>query len=125
MDLAFSPDGALLAAISGQKASVNLVDAHSGKLRTVLSGPVQAMFGLAYSPDGRTLATGLNTKGVILWNPDTSQQIMNLSCDGGFESLCFSPDARTLAVGLVKGKKREIRLYHAPSLSEIESRERN
>jgi len=100
------------------------VDAHSGKLRTTLSGPVQPMFSVAFTPDGRTLATGLHTKGVILWNLDSYQQIMNLPCDGGFESLCFSPDSRTLAVGYFRGKKREIRLYRAPSLSEIESREK-
>jgi tricorn protease-like protein len=124
-DLAFAPDGALIAAVALQSASVNLLDVRSGKVLDVLSGPVQAIVSMAFSSDGRTLAAGIDTRGVILWNLDTRQQLMHLPFDGLFDSLCFSADGRTLAVGSAKGAQRQIRLFYAPTLSEIESRKAN
>lgn len=121
VDAAFSPDGALLASSALQASAIDLRDMPSGNLRAVLRGAVQVPLRVAFSPDGRTLAAGLDTKGVTLWHLATGQELLHLPCDGFFETLCYSPDGRILAVGSYKGTQREIRLHHAPPLSEMDS----
>jgi WD40 repeat protein len=122
-NLALSPNGTLLAAEAEESTSVNLLDFPSGKVRAVLSGPVQLVVAMDFSADGRTLATGIDTRDVILWNLNTAQPMLRLPCEDAFDSLCFSPDGRSLAVGSShKYTDREIRLYFAPAMSEIESR---
>ncbi len=59
---------------------------------------------MAWSPDGRTLASGADDRTIRLWNADTGErQSAVRGQDGPVYSLAWSPDGRTLASGSVHG----------------------
>lgn len=103
--LAWSPDSGTLATVGGQTllyrpGEVRLWDPSSGKLRATLAGHETAVWCVAYSPDGKTLATGAYDGQVKLWNAADGQ------AKGSFEphkhwvhAVAFSPDGKLLATG--------------------------
>ena len=63
---------------------------------TVSSG---AVFSVAFSPDGKMLATG-DDHGTVLWDLATGRQIRSFSASfGAVNSVAFSPDGKMLATG--------------------------
>ena len=66
---------------------------HSGQLKAILNGPVRYM---AFSPDGRTLATGGGSE-IRLWDIHSGQ--LRATLEGPVRSIAFSPDGQTLAGG--------------------------
>jgi hypothetical protein len=72
------------------------------KLRTSQPGIVYAV---AFSPDGRLLATGHNKAPVLLWDAATGRLVRQIEAgDGATRCLAFSPDGRWLASGGLDGK---------------------
>ena len=61
--------------------------------------------GVAFSPDGKTLAAGFSTTGdggVVLWDAATRRRLAEdplLVVEGGVSGVAFGPDGRTLAAG--------------------------
>ncbi len=110
--VAFSPDGRTLASASDDSDS-NLTPEHSVRLwdvahrdpdpygqhgpRVTIS-PAQGILSLAFSPDGKTIATGSYDK-VRLWDVKTGRQRAALSdsYQATVDHLAFSPDGKTLA----------------------------
>jgi WD40 repeat protein/tetratricopeptide (TPR) repeat protein len=72
LQMAFSPDGKLLAVSSvdvGSTASVTLWDvARRERLGRPLGLQAGRAFGLAFSPDGKTLVTGTEKRGLSAWD---------------------------------------------------------
>lgn len=71
-ELAFSPDGKRLAAVSGGN-TIRIWDTDSGREQQTLVGPVEAVKCLAFLPDSRRLVSGGQDKVVRLWDVETGK----------------------------------------------------
>ncbi len=98
-NIAFSPDGLLMAA-SPDRYAVEVYRLLDGellqKLHTSFTGAVNA---LVFSPNGTLLATGHYDGEIRLWNPQTGELLHILAADGVVESLAFNQDGTILAAG--------------------------
>jgi WD40 repeat protein len=73
----------------------------------ILTGHTGAVCSVAFSPDGKILATGNSDGTVRLWNMATHRQITTLTGHAGeVLSVAFSPDGKTLATGNSDGTVR-------------------
>ena len=71
----------------------------------------RGVYSVAFSPDGRILASGSRDKTVRLWDMTTRQQLRTLAGHTSVVwSVAFSPDGRTLASG---SADKTIRLWNA------------
>jgi WD40 repeat protein len=97
--VAFSPDGATLAAACSDGV-IRLWDVLSGGMRLTFSGHVGNVRCLAFAPDGRTLASLGDDNSLKLWHPGTGQQLFTLATNAdGLEGLAFARDGRLLVAG--------------------------
>ena len=95
-DVAFSPDGDLLAGIS-RLATLYLWNMPSGSEVFHLQAQTGEASAVAFSPDGTTIATaGLD--GATVWST-SGTKLATMTGGGKAESVAFSPDGRTLATG--------------------------
>jgi len=122
--VALSPDGKMLAAVSfGQSASkeleyfVELWDINTRRLAFTLKGHSGSITSVAFSPDGRTLATGSYDATVKLWDTRTGQEMASLKGDLSIvSSVEFSRDGKMLAVVSFNGA---VRLWRAATTDEV------
>jgi WD40 repeat protein len=72
--LAFSPDGKRLAAVHVHEETVTIWNLDTGKKIGSLDGRKQLALAVAFSPDGKWLATGGNDGTFTLWDTETWQE---------------------------------------------------
>jgi uncharacterized delta-60 repeat protein len=58
-----------------------------------------SVIAVAFSPDGRKLATGSNDKMARMWDVESCKELQRLEHDSWVNALAFSPDGRKLATG--------------------------
>ena len=74
--------------------------AQEPKLRSTLKGHTEVAYAVAFSPDGKTLASGSLDNTIKLWDVTTGRNTATLNGhSGGVTSIAFSPDGNTLASG--------------------------
>ena len=119
--VAFSPDGKTLASGSDDNTirlwnvdtgeTERILTGHAGEFEGVDNGPssVEGVKSVAFSPDGKTLASGGGDNVIHLWDIGTGKSKMTLVGHTHWVfSLAFSPDGKTLASGSVDS---DIRLW--------------
>jgi WD40 repeat protein len=99
--LAFSADGKHLFAAAGEPGlfgEVRQWNVADGKLVRVFEGHKDALYCVALSPDGNTLATGSYDQKIKLWKVETGEEMRTLSGHNGCVfDLSFRPDGKILA----------------------------
>jgi WD40 repeat protein len=139
--LAFSPDGTRVAS-AGNDRTVRVWDAATGRAALTLEGHADniiwpltvraarekemkalpghsdTIWSLAFSPDGRTLASASGDKTVKLWDATTG--LLKLTLRGHTDlvwGVAFSPDGRTLASA---GQDKTVRVWDPVSGQQIQ-----
>jgi WD40 repeat protein/serine/threonine protein kinase len=115
--VAFSPDGKLLAAAS-RLGSGGVWDTGTTRRVAALHGFLQGMSSTAFSPDGTRLAIGGDgNEAIKLWDAESFQELLTLEGEGSiFLSTSFSPDGSLLGS---RNSQGTLHLWRAPSLEEI------
>ncbi len=97
-DMAYSPDGKLLAA--GGTIGIWLYDANTGKELNLFVENMESSGTIAFSPDSQLLASNGSDNAILLWNPFTGEHKATLKGhQDSVNSVVFSPDGKTIASG--------------------------
>lgn len=128
---AFSRDDRVLAAGSWDK-KIWCWDATTGALLRLLEGHDDIVNSVAFSPDGRTVASCIvkvDSRGMILggevrtWDWPSGKLKLSLDCASPAVSVTFAPDGRSIAVGLLTFAGRAAKLPDHHGFGEVELRD--
>jgi WD40 repeat protein len=111
---AFSPDGRFIATSEGfgdTEYAIRVWETTTAKLVGVFAGHKQSIASIAFSPDGKTLASSSDDSTLKFWNISTEQELLNIRRLGGpVRDLNFSPGGEML-IGRNLGT---LCFFHAP-----------
>lgn len=105
LDVAWSPDGLLLAA-ANQNGSIHLWDAETGTIKQTFDNSDKAVLAVDWSPDGRKIVAGGRDNLVTIWDVTKGNKFKQVEGENGGEcsscqavtSLAWSPDGNLIAV---------------------------
>ncbi|MDV6030459.1 MAG: WD40 repeat domain-containing protein [Phycisphaera sp. RhM] len=116
--VAFSPNQKQLAC--GTRNLIHFYDASDGRLVRELVAGEGMIYQLAYSPDGRWLASACSNGNVTLWDAVQYTKIKTVTADRySLFALSFSGDGQQILTG---GRERVIRTWAMPGLQPIDQR---
>lgn len=106
-----SPDASVLATAArgfyrrNRRFPIQVWDTRTGNLTSNLTEHTSWIRSLAFSPDGKTLASGDESKTIFLWDVKGGDRLatFKLPAGGGHHALAFSPNGNFLASGSSNG----------------------
>jgi WD40 repeat protein/serine/threonine protein kinase len=111
----FSTDGRAL--VTAHPRSVRIWNLAGAGEKVLLSGHEGGVPGIAFSPDGKLLASVGKDRTAAIWDPTTGRVLHRLTGFGGvLHAVAFSPDSRLLAIGDRAGG---VRIWEVGSWQEL------
>lgn len=109
-EIMYSPDGTRLAVTT--TIGVWIYDSRTGEELDLITGEhTDRVYSAAYSPNGKTIATGSWDRTVQLWDTRTGKNIKTFKgYTYGIVSVAYSPDGKTIAT---RGNDNTIELWNA------------
>ncbi len=106
--VAYSPDGTLIAT-GDMEGMVRLWNVETGEVAREIEAQVQeneygmkvtkTVYGLAFSPDGSTLAASGGHKTITLWNVETGEKLREMKDVDTIEDVAWTPDGKAIFGG--------------------------
>jgi len=102
--VSISSDGVLVAGASGddQSYEIGVWSLESGEQVVAMEGHTAIIWDVAFSPDGRYLASSSKDYTVRVWQVSDGAQVFRFDAPGEITSVAFTPDGRYLAFGGVE-----------------------
>lgn len=111
--LAISPNGKILAMGLENDGSIRLLTIEDiypvYSLQTIFPAHEGDVLKLAFSPDGKSVASSGYDGNIIVWDVETGKMIKKFEIDDIAQGLVFSPNGKTLIAGL--GTKQEFNIW--------------
>jgi WD40 repeat protein len=112
--IAYSPDSRLVASACPHEKQVRIWDAGSAAPVRVITGHSQSTRSVAFSPDGKLLATGAGDGSACLWSVATGRELRRLDSEADvIHNVAFSSDGKSLVATANDG---DIRLWDVSGL---------